>query len=108
MVSRQARRESTVRRHAREATRAVLLSTALACAPALLPIVSGSVALGQAKPLSPDDQAAVALNAGRRAYNDRNYPAAIGAFREFVQKFPNQADARPRTTGWGCAAGRAA
>lgn len=70
---------------------ASLLATAAALAPhALLPAAA-------ADDLKADDQAALLLNAARRAYNDRNYPQAANQFRDFVQKFPNHGDA---PAGW--------
>src|SRR5262245_45746534 len=52
-------------------------------------VVTVAVARGQ---MTPDQQAEMVLNAGRRAFNDKNYPAAVARFREFVQRFGNHKD----------------
>src|SRR5262249_14613568 len=37
--------------------------------------------------VTPDQAADMLLDAGRRAYNEKNYPFAVQRFREFLQKF---------------------
>ncbi|HEX8915764.1 MAG TPA: tetratricopeptide repeat protein, partial [Humisphaera sp.] len=85
-------------------TRAVRLaawSALVVAAPAVLLPAVAPHAVAQQQPLTPDDQAALLLNAGRRAYNDRNYAQAAERFREFVQKFPAHADAPAAQYGLG-------
>ena len=45
-----------------------------------------NVALGQAAPqqLKPEDVAVLKLNAGRRAFNEKNYALASSSFKEFL------------------------
>jgi TolA-binding protein len=64
--------------HRRAALTAALL---LAAAPALR------------AQMTPDQQAAQVLDGGRRAFNDKNYPAAAARFREFLQRFGGHKDA---------------
>src|SRR4051794_2437743 len=46
-----------------------------------------------AEPMSADQQSALLLNSGRRAYNDRNFNQAVNQFREITQKFAGSKDA---------------
>ena len=43
--------------------------------------------------LSAEDAALLKLNAGRRAFNDKNYPAAQNSFKEFIAAVPNHREA---------------
>lgn len=43
--------------------------------------------------LSPEDAALVKLNAGRRAFNEKNYPVALNSFREFLTAAPGHGQA---------------
>lgn len=43
--------------------------------------------------MSSDEQAALLLNSGKRAYNEKNYPFAADRFREFVNRFGGHRDA---------------
>src|SRR5438067_1448876 len=56
-----------------------------------------------AQPPTPDQQAAVLLAAGRKAYNDGNPTFAAEKFREFLQKFGGHADANAARFGLGLA-----
>ncbi len=77
------------------------LSTArLAAAILVAPIFTS---LLPAQQLSPDDAAAVVLNAGRRAYNEKQFPAAAERFREFLKVAPNHKDAAAGRYGLGLA-----
>ena len=50
---------------------------------------------------TPDQQAAMLLDAGRKAYNDANYPFAADRFREFLTKFGGHKDAHAARFGLG-------
>lgn len=52
---------------------------------------------------TPDQQAAMLLAAGRKAYNDANYPFAADRFREFLAKFGGHKDAHAARYGLGLA-----
>src|SRR5436305_15264987 len=52
---------------------------------------------------TPDQQAAMLLDAGRKAYNDANYPFAADRFREFLAKFGGHKDAHSARFGLGLA-----
>jgi tetratricopeptide (TPR) repeat protein len=52
---------------------------------------------------TPDQQAAMFLEAGRKAYNDGNYPFAADRFREFLSKFGGHKDANAARYGLGLA-----
>ena len=52
---------------------------------------TGATAFGQQ--LKPDDVAAMTLNAGRRALNEKNHDAAAERFREFLKTFGGHKDA---------------
>src|SRR5438445_268842 len=52
---------------------------------------------------TPDQQAAMLLEAGRKAYNDANYPFAADRFREFLTKFGGHKDANAARYGLGLA-----
>jgi TolA-binding protein len=71
----------------------------------LLAVVAG-IALtaprASAQP-TPDQQAAMILAAGQKAYNDANYPFAAERFREFLQKFGGHKDANAARYGLGLA-----
>jgi TolA-binding protein len=56
----------------------------------------------QAQP-TPDQQAAMLLDAGRKAYNDGNFPFAADRFREFIQKFGGHKDVHAARFGLGLA-----
>ncbi|HEV7406488.1 MAG TPA: tetratricopeptide repeat protein [Chthoniobacteraceae bacterium] len=56
-----------------------------------------------AQQLSPDDAAALVLNAGRRAYNEQKFPAAAERFREFLKVAPNHKEAAAARYGLGLA-----
>ena len=45
-----------------------------------------------AQTLTPEQQAAQVLNAGRRAYNEKQFPAAADRFREYIKTYGNQRD----------------
>lgn len=45
-----------------------------------------------AQTLTPEQQAAQVLNAGRRAYNEKQFPAAADRFREYIKSYSNQRD----------------
>jgi len=59
----------------------------------LLGAVSGPVAPAIGQALKPEDAAAMTLNAGRRALNEKNYPFAAERFREFLKTFGGHKDA---------------
>jgi len=52
---------------------------------------------------TPDQQAAMLLDAGRKAYNDGNFPFAADRFREFLTKFGGHKDAHAARFGLGLA-----
>ncbi len=52
---------------------------------------------------TPDQQAAMLLEAGRKAYNDANYPFAADRFREFLTKFGGNKDVHAARFGLGLA-----
>lgn len=56
-----------------------------------------------AQALSPDDAAALVLNAGRRAFNEKQFPVAAERFREFLKVAPNHKDAPTARYGLGLA-----
>ncbi|HEY3790148.1 MAG TPA: hypothetical protein VGL71_14910, partial [Urbifossiella sp.] len=56
----------------------------LATVVALPPLSTRVFADGPPPQINPDDAALVKLNAGRRAFNEKNYPLALGAFKEFL------------------------
>ena len=55
----------------------------------------------RAQQLSPEDAAALVLNAGRRAYNEQKFPAAAERFREFLKVAPNHKEAAAARYGLG-------
>jgi len=57
-------------------------------------------ALGQAQ-LKPEEQAAIVLAAGRKAYNEKQYPLAIDRFQEYLKTFGNQKDVNAARYGLG-------
>ncbi len=67
---------------------------------ALVVVTGGMVSAQQ---LSPDDAAALVLNAGRRAYNEQKFPAAAERFREFLKVAPNHKEAAAARYGLGLA-----
>ena len=75
----------------------------------LAPLAAGLVlgswphALHAQAPLSPDEAAAVVLNAGRRAFNEAQFPVAAERFREFLKVAPNHKDAAAGRYGLGLA-----
>jgi len=73
----------------------VSCSSLLLAAIATLPVVGllsiPITAIAQQQ-LPPEEQAAILLNAARRAYNDRNFPQAAAQFREYTQKFGGMKD----------------
>ena len=52
---------------------------------------------------TPDQQAAMLLSAGQKAYNDANYPFAADRFREFLTKFGGHKNAHAARYGLGLA-----
>lgn len=75
-----------------------VLSFALAC----FAIVHLADRHALAQP-TPDQQAMMLLDAGRKAYNDGNYPFAADRFREFLTKFGGHKDAHAARFGLGLA-----
>jgi TolA-binding protein len=65
--------------------------------------VSGmaGIAEAQAKPLSPDDKAAMALTAAKSAYNEKNYPIAAERFKAFLKDFGGSKQANAARYGLG-------
>ncbi|QOV91656.1 tetratricopeptide repeat protein [Humisphaera borealis] len=80
--------------------RSLLLSAALFAAPAVCIPQLASTASAQQQ-LAPEEQAALLLNAARRAYNDRNYPQAANQFREYTAKFGGMKDVNAAWYGLG-------
>ncbi|MFM7843425.1 MAG: tetratricopeptide repeat protein, partial [Planctomycetota bacterium] len=70
--------------------------------PAVFLGVGPTVASAQA-PLKPEEQAALVLNAGNKAFNNKQYNVAAERFREYIQKFPNQKDVTAARYGLGLA-----
>ncbi len=64
---------------------------------------TGTTSTAIAQQLKPDDVAAMTLNAGRRALNEKNYPAAAERFREFLKNFGGHKDAVAASYGLGLA-----
>lgn len=52
-------------------------------------------------PLKPEEQAALVINAGNKAFNEKQYNVAADRFREYIQKFGNQKDATAARYGLG-------
>ena len=75
----------------------------LAALAAGLVLTSWPTGLHAQVPLSPDEGAAVVLNAGRRAYNEKQFPVAAERFREFLKVAPNHKDAPAGRYGLGLA-----
>src|SRR5438067_1804604 len=67
-----------------------LLSALLAAGLAVCALTGNLCAQGQ---LKPEEQAAIVLAAGRKAYNEKQYPVAIDRFGEYLKTFGNQKDA---------------
>ena len=61
----------------------LLAVTVALCAPGLV----------MAQTLTTDEAGVLVLNAGRRAYNEQNFPVAIDRFREFLKTCPNHKEA---------------
>jgi TolA-binding protein len=51
--------------------------------------------------MTPDQMAAMLLNAARKAYNEKNYPFAATQFRDFLQKYGGHKDASSARYGLG-------
>lgn len=77
---------------------AILLGMGMGIGPGTAPV---GTAAGQQ--LKPDDQAAMTLNAGRRALNEKNHAAAADRFREFLKNFGGHKDAVAASYGLGLA-----
>jgi len=73
------------------------------------PLVAGLAAfslvlsMAHAEPLNPDEASLLILNAGRRAFNEQQYPVATERFREFLKVAPNHKDASLARYGLGLA-----
>jgi TolA-binding protein len=67
---------------------------------AALPIAITGEACAQNQ-LKLDEQAAIVLAAGRKAYNEKQYPVAIERFQEYLKTFGNQKDANSARYGLG-------
>lgn len=80
-------------------TRGLLVFPALAACVAL----TLNADAARAQPPTPDQQAAVILAAGQKAYNDANAPFAAERFREFLQKFGGHKDGNAARYGLGLA-----
>src|SRR4051794_2310295 len=60
-----------------------------------------SVLAQQQTPLSSDEQAALALNGARRAFDDGKYNVAADGFRQFLSQYANHRDAPAAAYGLG-------
>src|SRR4051794_18541011 len=83
-----ASREPRVRRQ-----ESALMSAAIRLASGCVLALALTAAAAAQAP-TPDQQAEMALAAGRKAYNDGNPPFAAEKFREFLQKFGGHKDAQ--------------
>src|SRR5438552_2195490 len=83
------------------AARLFLGGMSIAAATTLTPLAPVASLAAPPPQISPEDAALIKLNAGRRAFNAKQYPAAINAFKEFVAGFPNSREAGSAWYGMG-------